>query len=96
MRSRRIQRATETSQERNRGPVFRSGLKVLDNHDEPVMRSTRHDYLKGKPADSPHLPLRNKRSGAACTFALACRFAPAFLGSSRTRPASWSLATSVR
>ena len=39
MRPRGIQRATKTSQERNRGPVLRSSLKVLDNHDETVMRA---------------------------------------------------------
>jgi hypothetical protein len=63
MRPRGIQRATETSQERNRGPCFRSGLKVRIIRTKLLCGWTRHDYLKGRPADKSHLPLRNKLRG---------------------------------
>ena len=40
MAPRRIERATETSQEGHRDPRAVAGLKVLDNQDEAVMRAT--------------------------------------------------------
>ena len=52
MRPRGIQRATNTSQDRNRGPVLRFSLKVLDNHDETVMRADRGTMTRKAPADN--------------------------------------------
>jgi hypothetical protein len=62
-----------------------------------VCGRTRHDYLKGRPADKSPLAATQQSSGTACTFALACNIRSGVSWVvSRTRPASWSLATSVR
>jgi hypothetical protein len=60
MGPRRIERATETSQERNRlrrvDPVSRCWII-----NTKLLRGRRGDYLKSRlPGQLPHLPLRNK------------------------------------
>ena len=64
MGPRRIERATETSQERNRlrrafDPVSRCWITK-----RKLLCGRRGDYLKSRPAGQlPHLPLRNKLHG---------------------------------
>ena len=64
MGPRRMERATETSQERNRGrraldPVSRCWIIKTK-----LSYGRRGDYLKSRPAGQlPHLPLRNKLQG---------------------------------
>src|SRR4030095_5657764 len=68
-------------------PCSRSSRKVLDNHDETVMRADAARLFERQAGGQlPHLPLRDKL-GAECTFALACNICSCLLVVSRTRPA---------